>query len=265
MSQSFDLSATAAQPSTGDSFTFLKPITITFRLSTGDLALARGVESNIVVQQHKSPESGWIPLPTTVDLGAASVRAQVDSLSIFALTIKGAEPTPSSTLPPTSTPVPTTPPSATVTATSHPTTTPTLAPSLTATAGPVPPSATPTLTSSLAATSTPVPLTATPTPTSVPGASPERIAFASARDGDFEIYAMSPDGSGVTRLTRNPGDDRDPSSMPDGTRIAFASSRDGNFEIYVMDRDGSNQTRLTTTPADDRNPAWSQRRHKNRL
>jgi hypothetical protein len=34
-----------------------------------------------------------------------------------------------------------------------------------------------------------------------------RIAFASNRDGNFEIYVMNADGSGVTRLTNNPAND----------------------------------------------------------
>jgi hypothetical protein len=37
-----------------------------------------------------------------------------------------------------------------------------------------------------------------------------KIAFASERDGDFEIYLVDADGSGQTRLTNNPADDREP-------------------------------------------------------
>ena len=84
-----------------------------------------------------------------------------------------------------------------------------------------------------------------------------KIAFASDRDGNREIYVMEPDGSGQTRLTTNAADDLSPAWSPDGTRIAFASSRDGNYEIYVMDADGSNPTRLTSDPANDFHPTWS--------
>jgi hypothetical protein len=83
------------------------------------------------------------------------------------------------------------------------------------------------------------------------------IAFASNRDGNWEIYVMNADGSGVTRLTNNPADDRVPSWSPDGRRIAFDSKRDGNYEIYVMNADGSGQTNLTNNPADDYMPSWS--------
>ena len=89
-----------------------------------------------------------------------------------------------------------------------------------------------------------------------------KIAFASERDGDYEIYTINPDGGGVTRLTHNRAADREPAWSPDGTKLAFVSSRDGNAEIYVMtatgDAGGFNlPTRLTNNTADDLNPVWS--------
>ncbi len=82
-----------------------------------------------------------------------------------------------------------------------------------------------------------------------------RIAFASNRDGNGDIYLMDPDGSNVTRLTNDPAGARDPAWAPDGVRIAFASFRDGGPGIYVMNADGSDVVRLTNE--DDVNPAWS--------
>ncbi len=41
-----------------------------------------------------------------------------------------------------------------------------------------------------------------------------RIAFSSYRDGNWEIYVMNADGSGVTRITDNSADDRVPSWSP---------------------------------------------------
>ena len=91
------------------------------------------------------------------------------------------------------------------------------------------------------------------TPTVVGG----RIAFQSARDGDFEIYVMNADGSGVVRLTDNDFGDEQPAWSPDGRRIAFRSDRDGNIEIYVMNADGSGVGRLTDNDFGDTQPAWS--------
>jgi TolB protein len=79
----------------------------------------------------------------------------------------------------------------------------------------------------------------------------------SARDGNAEVYAMDTDGGNPRRLTRNPGDDWNPSWSPDGEHIAFASERGANFDIYVMDADGNNPQRLTKNPSSDWNPSWS--------
>jgi len=85
----------------------------------------------------------------------------------------------------------------------------------------------------------------------------QRIAFASDRWGNSEIYVMNADGSNAMNLTDNAADDFQPAWSPDGTRIAFTSDRDGNWEIYVMNADGSGQTNLTDNPAMDHAPAWS--------
>ena len=87
-----------------------------------------------------------------------------------------------------------------------------------------------------------------------------RIVFMSNRDdpGAFDIYSMNPDGTGVTRLTRSPGDDIDPALSPDGKRIVFATSRDDpRGEIYVMNADGTGVTRLTYASGFDLSPVWS--------
>ena len=86
------------------------------------------------------------------------------------------------------------------------------------------------------------------------------IAFASNRDGNFEIYMMNADGSGQTRLTRNLDIDVDPAWSPNGSLIAFTSNRDGNYEIYSMNADGSAATRLTTNAAEDTTPDWQWQR-----
>ncbi len=85
-----------------------------------------------------------------------------------------------------------------------------------------------------------------------------RIVFMSDRDGNREIYTMSPDGSDVQRLTNNNAQDLQPAWSPDKSRIAFVSNRDGNFAIYVMNADGGNQRRISTDEfAYHEYPAWS--------
>ena len=48
----------------------------------------------------------------------------------------------------------------------------------------------------------------------------QRIAFASTRDGNSEIYVMNADGSGQTRLTNNPAATNIPPCRPTAA-IAF--------------------------------------------
>ena len=68
-----------------------------------------------------------------------------------------------------------------------------------------------------------------------------KILFTSQRTGSGDIYAMNPDGSGVTRLTDHSAPDEEPAWSPDGTQIAFASRRSTVAqEIFVMNADGSN-------------------------
>lgn len=84
-----------------------------------------------------------------------------------------------------------------------------------------------------------------------------KIAFASDRDGNLEIYTMDADGGGQIRLTENAAEDYMPTWSPDGTKLAFVSTRDGNAEIYVMNANGTGQTRLTNQSAADLSPKWS--------
>ncbi|MGI8655313.1 MAG: LpqB family beta-propeller domain-containing protein [Pyrinomonadaceae bacterium] len=84
-----------------------------------------------------------------------------------------------------------------------------------------------------------------------------RIAFATDRDGSFQIYTMNSDGSNQINVSNSAADDISPAWSPDGSKLAFVSDRDGNNEIYTMNADGSNQQRLTDNAANDLSPAWS--------
>ena len=99
--------------------------------------------------------------------------------------------------------------------------------------------------------------TPTPTPMPDPIVADGRIVFSSDRSGDYEIYAMNANGTGVTRLTNAAGRDWQPAWSPDGRRIAFSSNRSGDYEIYVMNEDGTGVSRLTNISGQDDTPAWS--------
>jgi len=102
----------------------------------------------------------------------------------------------------------------------------------------------------------PVPATAPLAPATVPGAN-GKIAFASRRDGNDEIYVMDADGANPARITFHPACDVGPVWSPDGARLAFTSRRDGNFEIYSMNADGTNVRRLTDSDEHSGFPNWS--------
>jgi Tol biopolymer transport system component len=99
-------------------------------------------------------------------------------------------------------------------------------------------------------------LPAAPTHASFPGQN-GKIAFASNRDGNWEIYSMNPDGSDQTNLTNNPATDWEPTWSRDDTKIAFVSSRGGgNSRLFVMDADGSNVRQILFDSA-QLHPSWS--------
>jgi len=92
------------------------------------------------------------------------------------------------------------------------------------------------------------------------GGSSQRILFAGDLDevGNYDIYSMNPDGTGIQRLTNSPAFDGDPVFSPDGKRIAFTSMRDRiGGDTYVMNADGTNVVRLTFGPGAFRTPSWS--------
>ena len=96
------------------------------------------------------------------------------------------------------------------------------------------------------------------------------IDFTSFRDGDFEIYTIRPDGSGVRRLTHTGGNDAHGIWSPDWQWIVFSSSRLGwkdealvsysgpqpYGELFAMRADGSGVRQLTDNQWEDALPAF---------
>jgi hypothetical protein len=80
-------------------------------------------------------------------------------------------------------------------------------------------------------------------------------AFASDRDGDWEIYVRR--GAVVEQLTNNNHDDRNPTWDPSGKFIAFESMYDGDWELLRMNADGSDVRAWTFNRAADVDMAWN--------
>ncbi|MFW9998466.1 MAG: TolB family protein, partial [Candidatus Odinarchaeota archaeon] len=79
-----------------------------------------------------------------------------------------------------------------------------------------------------------------------PALSPDgqKIAFMSSRDGNWEIYLVNADGSGLQRLTDDPADDGLPTWSPDGQVLAFVSNRDGSWAVWAITPNGQDQRQL---------------------
>ena len=88
-------------------------------------------------------------------------------------------------------------------------------------------------------------------------------------DGNFKIYVMNADGSGIARITTDTRtDDVRPAWSPDGRYVLFDSrfrfpvqARKGNNDIYTVRADGSELRalvrNLSNNPDRDRFPSWS--------
>lgn len=85
-----------------------------------------------------------------------------------------------------------------------------------------------------------------------PALSPDgqRVAYASNRDGQFDIHVVAVTGGQPLRLTRHPASDRKPAWYPDGNTLSFVSSRHGQADIWVTGRFGDG-ARLLLADADD--------------
>ncbi len=86
----------------------------------------------------------------------------------------------------------------------------------------------------------------------------KKIAFASYRSGNAEIWVCDADGSNAFQLTSFGGPDcSSPRWSSNSSEIAATSIQEGQSEIYVIDLATAKTRRLTTNPADDGGPSWS--------
>jgi TolB protein len=82
------------------------------------------------------------------------------------------------------------------------------------------------------------------------------LAFVSTRTGNWDIYTVNADGSGLKNVTDHPAFDQSLHWSPGGTRFLFSSDRSGNREIYVANADGTGVVKLTDDPAQDDKAIW---------
>ena len=87
---------------------------------------------------------------------------------------------------------------------------------------------------------------------------PSRIAFASDRSGNMEIWVSDSDGANQVQLTSLKASDAgSPRWSPDGATIAFDARVEGRGGIFTIRADGGVPRRISRDSVDDNLPAWS--------
>jgi TolB protein len=86
-----------------------------------------------------------------------------------------------------------------------------------------------------------------------------RLAVSVETRAGHDIHLFDLQSRELTRLTRHPADDVEPSFSPDGERIVFSSSRGGGSQLYTMNADGTDTQRITFGQGVYTTPVWSPR------
>lgn len=89
----------------------------------------------------------------------------------------------------------------------------------------------------------------------------KEIVFSSWLDNSFDLFRISSDGQGLSRLTKDFGSNEDPTYSNDGEFIAFTSQRvlsrtKADQNIYIMDRDGGILGAVTSGFGNCTSPRW---------
>jgi TolB protein len=104
-------------------------------------------------------------------------------------------------------------------------------------------------------------LTSDPWDDITPALSPDgtRLAFASRRNGYWDIYTLNLQTGETLRLTDTLEYDAAPSWSPDGAWVVYESYTGDNLDLFVRSvaDPGNAPKRLTENPAADTSPAWS--------
>jgi len=83
------------------------------------------------------------------------------------------------------------------------------------------------------------------------------LAFESDMAGNWDIWTINRDGTGLKQITHDSSNERFPSWSPDGTRLAYASDQSGNWDIWSLKLDGTDTRQLTHYNGLDIAPVWS--------
>ena len=94
-----------------------------------------------------------------------------------------------------------------------------------------------------------------------PALSPDgtQVAFASNRDGNWDLYVLTLESGEITRVTNSPEYEAAPSWSPDNQWLACEIYRDENLDIAIVSlvNDEQEPIPVTDEPASDHSPAWA--------
>lgn len=85
----------------------------------------------------------------------------------------------------------------------------------------------------------------------------KKIAFQAYWDGNWHIYTVNTDGSGLKQMTSGEFDHREPHWSPDGTTLAFSSDKNGSYDIWTLQIVSEQMKAVTSAEGNESGPAWS--------
>ncbi|MDP3992547.1 MAG: hypothetical protein Q8P79_03525 [Nanoarchaeota archaeon] len=92
-----------------------------------------------------------------------------------------------------------------------------------------------------------------------PSWSPDCSEIAFARYlGNWDVWKMNSDGSGLTNLTNHSAVDGQPSWSQNGSRIVFMSDREGTLSLYELNLNNNDIRNLTDNQGTEVDPSYSQ-------
>jgi Tol biopolymer transport system component len=99
------------------------------------------------------------------------------------------------------------------------------------------------------------------TDATMPAWSPDgtALAFQAYRDGNYHLYTIQEDRSGLRQLTSGPFDHREPRFSPDGATLLFSSDRGGSdsYGAFTLDIATGKITAVTDATGEEAMPVWS--------
>lgn len=84
-----------------------------------------------------------------------------------------------------------------------------------------------------------------------------KIAFASERTGNYEIWIADADGKNQRQLTASENSEGSPRFSPDSKFVAYDAQTAGTSDIYIVSTNGGQPFRLTGDKFSNALPAWS--------